>query len=129
MIYGSVKYKHGQCHILALALHRVFGYQIAVLEDKDREVVNERTGVSHPYYPHVFCIKGRCAIDGKGVRRVGIMVRESGIKKITHPRIMKISPITLYKGFVFQSTYGKVTKKAIREAEEFVLRNREKFVV
>jgi len=49
-IYGSGKYKYGLCHVFALALHRVFGYQIAILEDQDREMINDRLHKTGPIF-------------------------------------------------------------------------------
>jgi hypothetical protein len=128
MIYGSGKYKHGFCHIFALGFHRVFGYQIAILEDRDREIINDRLHKSWPYIPHVFCVKGEYIIDAFGVRKPITMIRQSGKWPIAHPKIHKIDSRSLYNNGLYQNEFEKITKKNVMEAEKFILRNKVKYV-
>lgn len=128
-IYGSGKYKYGLCHVFALALHRVFGYQIAILEDQDREMINDRLHKTWPYIPHVFCIKNGYIIDASGVRKPRTMIRETGQWPIKHPKIHKISPQTLRLGGLYRHEFERITKKNMREAVEFILKNKTKYTV
>jgi hypothetical protein len=129
LIYGSGKYKYGFCHVFALALHKVFGYQIAALEDKDRTIDHTRLHKSFPYIPHVFCVKGDYIIDAFGVRKSSTMIRQSGIVPITHPKIHKIDSRSLYNNSMFYVPFEKITNKNLEEAVAFVLKNKGKYRV
>jgi hypothetical protein len=129
LIYGSGKYKYGLCHVFALALHKVFGYQIAALEDKDRTIDNARLHKSWPYIPHVFCVKGEYIIDAFGVRKPSTMIRQAGIEKIIRPKIHKIDSRSLYNNSMFYIPFEKITNKNLEEAVAFVLKNKGKYRV
>lgn len=128
-IYGSGKYKRGLCHVFAIALHRVFGYQIAILEDRDREIINDRVHKIWPYVPHVFCINGDRIIDAAGIRKASTMIRETGKFKITHPKIHRIDSRSLFNNSLYQVNYERITKKDLREAEQFIQNHKEKYSV
>lgn len=54
-------YLHGDCHIFALALHKVFGYQIKLaIDEYDIEL-------EEPVLVHAFCYEGESVIDARGV--------------------------------------------------------------
>ena len=129
MIYGSGKYAHGLCHIFALGLHHVFGYQIAILEDRDREVIHDKLHKSWPYVPHVFCIKEKYIIDAFGVRSPNTMIKQSGEWTIAHPKIHKIDSRSLYNNSLYKITFERITKKNVEEAEKFILKNRSKYKI
>jgi len=128
-VYGSRKYKYGLCHVFALALHRVFGYQIAIIEDQDREIINDRLHKTWPYIPHVFCIRKGYIIDAAGVRKPRTMIRETGKFTIKHSKIHRISPQTLYNGSLYRVEFERITKKNVAEAEKFIIKNIQKYVV
>jgi hypothetical protein len=122
-IYGAGKYKHGLCHVFALALHHVFGYRIAILEDRDRELVRDHLRKAWPYIPHVFCTKGGYIIDAVGVRKASTMIRQTGKFRITHPKIHYIDPRSLYNNSLYTTNFERITKKDLKEAEEFIYRS------
>jgi hypothetical protein len=129
-IYGAKKYKCGYCHVFALALHRVFGYQIAMIEDKDRYMwSDEHPGKELPYIPHVFCIKNGYTIDAIGVRKISTTIRACGEKPIKHAKIHKIDPRSLYHNNIFKIGFEKFTEKDIQEAEQFILKHKEHYEV
>jgi hypothetical protein len=129
LIYGSGKYTYGLCHVFALGLHHIFGYQIAILEDRDREIINDKLHKTWPYIPHVFCIRGQYIIDALGVRKPSTMIRQSGKWQITHPKIHKIDSRSLYNNSLYQNEFERITKKNVMEAEKFILRNKAKYTV
>lgn len=129
IIYGSRKYKYGYCHVFALALHRIFGYQIAMLEDKDREMIRDDLHKSWPYIPHVFCVKGNYIIDAVGVRKPSTMIKQSGKFIIKHPKIHHIDSRALYNNSLFTVNFERITKKNLAEAEEFIQKHKSKYMV
>ena len=129
LIYGSGKYKHGLCHVFALGLHHIFGYQIAALEDRDHVIEHNKYPKGYAYIPHVFCIKNGYIIDAIGVRKPIAMIRGAGKYKIERPKIHKIGYRTLYNGDLFNITYKRITKKDVEEAEKFILRNKSRYTV
>jgi len=128
-IYGSGKYKYGLCHVFAIALHHIFGYQIAILEDQDRVIENDKLRQWWAYIPHVFCIKGDYIIDACGIRKPSTMIRQSGKYPISHPKIHTISPRTLYRHSLYIMHFEKITKKNIKEAEEFILKHKSTYTI
>jgi hypothetical protein len=128
-IYGSGKYKGGYCHIFALALHRIFGYQIAMLEDKDRVIERNDLHKWWAYVPHVFCMKNGYVIDAFGVRKPQTMITQSGKFTIAHPKIHKIDSRSLYNNSLFTVNFYRITKKNLAEAEEFILKHKERYTV
>ena len=128
-IYGSGKYKYGYCHVFALALHRIFGYQIAMLEDKDRIIIRDDLHKWWIYVPHVFCIKGDYIIDAFGVRKPRTMIRQSGERTIIHPKIHKIDSRALYNNSLFTVNFYRITKKNLAEAEEFIKKHKGVYTV
>jgi hypothetical protein len=127
-IYGSRKYKLGYCHVFAIALHRIFGYQIAIIEDKDREIINDRLHKSWPYIPHVFCVKGGYIIDAAGVRKPITMIHQVGKWPIKHPKIHKIDVRSLYNNGLYVHEFERITKKNLKEAEEFILKHKSRYM-
>lgn len=99
------------------------------LEDKDRTIENTRLHKVFPYIPHVFTVKGDYIIDAFGVRKASTMIRQSGVEKITHPRVHKIDSRALYNNSMFYVPFEKITKRNLEEAVEFVLKNKGKYRV
>ena len=126
-IYGSGKYKYGYCHVFALALHKIFGYQIAILEDKDRQIIRDDLHKWWIYVPHVFCIKNGYIIDAFGIRKPSNMIRQSGKFTITNHKIHKIDSRMLYNHSLFKVNFYRITKKNLTEAETFILKHKEKY--
>ena len=54
-------YLHGECHLFALALHQVFGYEMVfVFDEMDSEVETE-------VLIHAYCKNGEHCVDARGV--------------------------------------------------------------
>lgn len=54
-------YLHGDCHIFALALHKVFGYKMKLaIDEYDIEL-------EEPVLIHAYCYEGEYVIDARGV--------------------------------------------------------------
>lgn len=127
--YGSRKYLHGLCHTFALALHQLFGYQLAYLEDLDRSLINDRSMDIYPYIPHVFCVKNGYIIDARGVRNAGTMIRESGKFPIKNGQIHTTDVRFLINSRHFKEEYAPVKQSDLVEAKEFILKHRRKYQV
>jgi hypothetical protein len=129
-IYGSGKYLHGDCHIFALALRRVFGYQIAMIEDKDRIMWSDKKPDKEmPYIPHVFCVKGEYIIDVFGYMKPDVMIQGVGKTPIKRYKIHKIDPRSLYKNSIFTIGFNKITEPQIEEAVQFINKHKEHYLV
>jgi hypothetical protein len=129
-IYGSGKYLRGDCHIFALALRRVFGYQIAMLEDTDRVMWHDKHPDKElPYIPHVFCMKKGFVIDAYGYMKPKLMIRATGRKPIENYKIHNIDPRSLYKNPIFTIGYERITEKKIIEAVQFIEKHKKNYEV
>ena len=129
-IYGSGKYLHGDCHIFALALRRVFGYQIAMLEDKKHVMWSDnKPDKMLPYIPHVFCIKNGFIIDAYGYMKPELMIKSAGEYPIKKYKIHKIDPRSIYKNPIFTIMFNEITEKKIDDAVQFINKHKEQYTV
>lgn len=127
--YGSRKYLRGLCHTFALALHQLFGYQLAYLEDADRSMINDRSMDVYPYIPHVFCIRDGYIIDARGIRKAGTMIRESGKFPIKNGQIHTTDVRFLINSRHFKEEYVPITQSDLVNAKEFILKHRRKYQI
>jgi len=132
-------YTSEACHYFAIALHRMFGYEIGMLVDTGEKGFSYRReripGVAHvfchmPYLEHPDP-KTADVIDVMGVRKANELTKHWF--DLLEPEIYWSVPedelIEVYTGSSDSRPLYKVTKKHIEEATAFILAHRDKYVL
>jgi predicted oxidoreductase len=125
---GSSQYIRGKCHVFALALNDEFGYKMYALEDRNREIYNDRTKKSYPLIVHTFAKKGNKVVDARGVRSLNTVKSECTQGRAKPDwKVHEVTKKTIMHDRTYKNTYDKVSKTSLNKAGQYIRKNKDRY--